>query len=77
MDDFLNFLLSLTSIYRLLRTLMLLQDMPEAHFFSSYAVTSLHIDYGTLILLCTVTKRCVLFFECVNDYTIIKQQGCK
>ena len=46
-------------------------------FFSSYAVTSLHIDYGTLILLCTVTKRCVLFFECVNDYTIIKQQGCK
>lgn len=55
---------------------MLLLDMPEAHF-SSYAVTSLHLDYGTLILLCIVTKKCVLFFECVNDYTIIKQQGCK
>ncbi len=43
----------------------------------SLHIISLHIDYGTLILLCTVTKRCVLFFECVNDYTIIKQQGCK
>lgn len=49
MDYFFNFLLSIASIYHQLKTLMLRQDILEAPFLSSYAVTSFQKYYNIFI----------------------------
>lgn len=49
MNVFLNFLLSTASIYHQLKTLMLRQDMREAPFLPSYAVTSFQKYYSIFI----------------------------